>query len=170
MIFWSIKSETKPPSRTGMSKSAHSFIWFQHHLFSINRFSINRCEICLMLTIKPPKRRQWRRFGGFIVNFEHISHLCSSSSIVNFEHVIAGWVTWIRLLALFFALVTNMQMKIPLHLSVIKVFWFHFVCCKWLHVTSEAAIRGVLRPLKINSKLFEIKVISLKSICEISQF
>ena len=31
------------------------------------------------------------RFGGFIVNFEHISHLCSSVSIFNFEHVIAGW-------------------------------------------------------------------------------
>ena len=28
-------------------------------------------------------------FGGFIVNFEHISHLRSSVSIVNFEHVIA---------------------------------------------------------------------------------
>ena len=27
----------------------------------------------------------------FIVNFEHILHLCSSISIVNFEHVIAGW-------------------------------------------------------------------------------
>ena len=33
-----------------------------------------------------------RRFGGFIVNFEHISHLCSSISIVNFEHVIVDWV------------------------------------------------------------------------------
>ena len=32
-----------------------------------------------------------RRFGVFIVNFEHISHLCSSVSFVNFEHVIAGW-------------------------------------------------------------------------------
>ena len=35
--------------------------------------------------------RQWSRFDVFIVNFEHISHLCSSVSIVNFEHVIAGW-------------------------------------------------------------------------------
>ena len=35
--------------------------------------------------------RQWRRFGVFIVNFEHISHLYSSVSIVNLEHVIAGW-------------------------------------------------------------------------------
>ena len=44
---------------------------------------------------KPPKRRQWRRFGGLIVNFEHISHLCSSVSIVNFEYVIAHWgSTW----------------------------------------------------------------------------
>ena len=31
-----------------------------------------------------------RRSGIFIVNFEHIS-LCSIVSIVNFEHVIAGW-------------------------------------------------------------------------------
>ena len=31
-------------------------------------------------------------FVGFIANFEHISHLCSSVSIANFEHVIAGWV------------------------------------------------------------------------------
>ena len=31
------------------------------------------------------------RVGVFIVNFEHISHLCSSVSFVNFEHVIAGW-------------------------------------------------------------------------------
>ena len=32
-----------------------------------------------------------RRFGGFIVNSEHISHLCYSVSIVNFEQVNAGW-------------------------------------------------------------------------------
>ena len=40
---------------------------------------------------KANKTTPWRRFGGFIVNFEHISDLCSSVSIVNFEHVIAGW-------------------------------------------------------------------------------
>ena len=51
-----------------------------------------RCEVCSKLTIKPLKRRHWRRFGGFIVNFEHISYLCWSVSIVNFEHVVAGWV------------------------------------------------------------------------------
>ena len=45
-----------------------------------------------MLTIKTPKRRQWRRFGVFIVNFEHISHLYSNVPIVNFKHVTAGWV------------------------------------------------------------------------------
>ena len=41
---------------------------------------------------KATKTTPWRRFGGFIVNFEHTSHLCSSVSIVNFEHVTAGWV------------------------------------------------------------------------------
>ena len=55
-----------------------------------------RCEICSKLTIKTPKRRYWRRFGVlrrfgvFIVNFEHISHLCSIVSIVNFEQLNAG--------------------------------------------------------------------------------
>ena len=41
-----------------------------------------RCETCSKLAIKTPKRRQWRRFGVFVVNFEHISHLYSSVSIV----------------------------------------------------------------------------------------
>ena len=45
------------------------------------------CETCSKLTIKPPKRQH--RFGGFIFNIEHISHICSSVSIVNFEYVIA---------------------------------------------------------------------------------
>ena len=40
-----------------------------------NRNSRKRCEICSKLTIKIPERRQWRRSGVFIVNFEHISHL-----------------------------------------------------------------------------------------------
>ena len=33
------------------------------------------CEICSKLTTKTSERRQWRRFGVFIVNFEYISHL-----------------------------------------------------------------------------------------------
>ena len=41
---------------------------------------------------------KWHRFGVFIVNFEHISHLCSGVSVVNFEHVTAGWFVWKRLL------------------------------------------------------------------------
>ena len=41
---------------------------------------------------KATKTTPWRRFGGFIVNFEHISHLCSSFSTVNFKQVNAGWV------------------------------------------------------------------------------
>ena len=38
------------------------------------------------------KNTRRRRFGIFIVDFEHISHLCSSASIVNFEQVNVGWV------------------------------------------------------------------------------
>ena len=51
-----------------------------------------RCEVCSKLIMKTPRRRHWRRrFGIFTVNFEHISHLCSSVSLVNFEQVNAGW-------------------------------------------------------------------------------
>ena len=32
-------------------------------------------EICSKLTMKKPERRQWRRSGIFIVNFEHISQV-----------------------------------------------------------------------------------------------
>ena len=57
-----------------------------NYMFKVNnRNTRTRCEICSKLTIKIPERRQWRRSGISIVNFEHISHLCSSVSIVNFE-------------------------------------------------------------------------------------
>ena len=44
-----------------------------------------------MFKVKP-KRRQWRRFGVFIVNVEHISHLVLMFLFLTFEQVNAGWV------------------------------------------------------------------------------
>ena len=58
---------------------------------------------------KDTKRRQWCRFGVFIVNFEHISHLPSSVSIVNFEHVIANWAGIIETIII---IIIKMYMKI----------------------------------------------------------
>ena len=51
-----------------------------------NRNTKTRSEICSELTIKTAERRQWRRSGVVIVNFEH------SVSIVNFEQVNGDWV------------------------------------------------------------------------------
>ena len=46
------------------------------YLFKVNnRNTRARCEICSKLKIKTSERRQWRRSGVFIVNFEHILHL-----------------------------------------------------------------------------------------------
>ena len=46
------------------------------YLLKVNNRNIRtRCEICSELTIKILERRQWRRSGVFIVNFEHILHL-----------------------------------------------------------------------------------------------
>ena len=59
-----------------------------------NRNTRTRCEICSKLTIKTPERRHCRRSSVFIVNLEHIAHLVLGVSIVNFEHIIAGWYTF----------------------------------------------------------------------------
>ena len=45
------------------------------------------------LTIKTPERRQWLRFGVFIVNFEHISHLVSIFTLNN--QMLAGLVEYL---------------------------------------------------------------------------
>ena len=39
--------------------------------------------MCSELIIKTPERRQWRRSGVFIVNFEHISHLVLVFLLLN---------------------------------------------------------------------------------------
>ena len=44
-----------------------------------------------MLTMKTSKRRQWRRFGVFIVDFEDISQLPLVFSTVDVEQVNACW-------------------------------------------------------------------------------
>ena len=56
-----------------------------------NRNTRTRCEIYLELTIKTAERRQWRRSGVFIINFEHISQHVLVVLFFNFAHVIADW-------------------------------------------------------------------------------
>ena len=66
-------------------------------------------EMCSKLTIKTPERRQWRRFGAFIVNFEDISHNIShnSVSIVDFEQVYVSWVKFHNPAGIFLFKVNN---------------------------------------------------------------
>ena len=47
------------------------------------------CEICSKLTTKT-ERRQWRRFGVFIANFEHISHLFLLLLLTLSMYLLAG--------------------------------------------------------------------------------
>ena len=62
------------------------------YLFKVsNRNTGKRSEICSKLTIKTLERRQWRHSGVFIVNFEDISHLFFSVSIVDFEQANVSW-------------------------------------------------------------------------------
>ena len=63
------------------------------YLFQVNNSNIRkRCEICSMLIIKTPERRQWRRSGVFIVNFKHISHLFLVFLLLAF--LVFLWLLW----------------------------------------------------------------------------
>ena len=60
------------------------------YLFKVNnRNIIKRCKICLKLAVKTYERRQQRRLGVFIVNFQHI---VSIVSINESEQVNVSWV------------------------------------------------------------------------------
>ena len=62
--------------RQGWKSSNENYYLANIYLFKRNnRNTRKKCEICSKLTIKTSKRRQWRRSGVFIVNFDHISHL-----------------------------------------------------------------------------------------------
>ena len=62
--------------RNNIRWAIHGSIAAGNYMFKVNdRSTRRRCEIFSKLTKKTPERRQWRRFGVFIVNFEHISHL-----------------------------------------------------------------------------------------------
>ena len=64
------------------------------YLFKFNnKITRKRCEICSELTIKTPKRRQWRRSGVFIVNL-NIFHAFFSVSIINVEQENINWDCW----------------------------------------------------------------------------
>ena len=67
LIFWRYKSKI----------TWNYCCWYPAAIYLLkvnNRNTRTRCEICSKLTIKTPERRNWRRSGVFIVNFEHISH------------------------------------------------------------------------------------------------
>ena len=63
------------------------------YLFKFNNRNFRtRCEICSKLTVKTPEQHQCRRYGDFIINFEHISHLflvflfLTLSRLISAEH------------------------------------------------------------------------------------
>ena len=61
-----------------------------------NRNTRTRCEICSKLTIKTPERRQWRRSGVFIVNFEHISYLALVFLLLTLNRLMPAGVALVK--------------------------------------------------------------------------
>ena len=101
-VWWSLGENS---TRIKRSYPANIYL-----LIVNNRNTRTRCKICSKLTRKTPewrqnmfkvnkkdtrtpvKRRQWRRFDVFIVNFEYISHLVLVFLLLTF----AGWVNYLR--------------------------------------------------------------------------
>ena len=82
---------TVPNSRSKYILSNISVL-ITHLTFICSRATVETLEkVCSKLT-KTSERRHWRRSGIFIANYEHISHLISSASIVDFEQVNVSWV------------------------------------------------------------------------------
>ena len=74
--FTWIKNEKSDVMRHTNESLHHSPFPVSISLFKVNKRNTRTgCEICSKLIIKAPERRQWRRSGVFIINFEHISHL-----------------------------------------------------------------------------------------------
>ena len=66
------------------------------YLFKVsNRNTRKGSKICSKLAIKTSERRHSRHSDVFIVNFEHVSNLFPSVSIVDFEQVNVSWVATI---------------------------------------------------------------------------
>ena len=60
-----------------------------NYMFKVNNKNTRtRCEICSKLTVTTPEKRT--------LNIQLLTYFtpCSSVSIINFKHVIAGWVIW----------------------------------------------------------------------------
>ena len=83
-ILWTAASDCPPSQMSGggaLNTPLEFLIYAKAFLAKIylykvnNRNTIKRCKNCSNLRIKTTKRHQWRRFGVFIVNFKHISHL-----------------------------------------------------------------------------------------------
>ena len=66
-----------------------------------NRNTRARCEICWKLTIKIPERRLASFWYIYCYIWTYFTP-CSSISIVNFEHVIAGWESFLQIEIIFF--------------------------------------------------------------------
>ena len=62
-----------------------------------NRNTRTRCEICSKLTRKTPELRYGVVLVFLDLNLNNFTP-CSSVSIVNFEHVIAGWEVFVSVL------------------------------------------------------------------------
>ena len=63
-----------------------------NYMFKVNnRNTTTKVQNMFKVINKDTKTTPLALFGVFIVNFEHISHLCSSFSTTNFEQVNADW-------------------------------------------------------------------------------
>ena len=108
-------------------------------ILSITSFTGNYNKLTSKLIMKKSKWRRWRRSGIFIDNFEHISHLFSCVSTVEFEHVNVCWVL-------------DLKIKITYSKSLTQNHLLKLTICKTIFL-SLLNIRHICRAVRTTKQL-----------------
>ena len=108
-------------------------------ILSITSLTGNYNKLTSKLIMKKSKWRRWRRSGIFIDNFEHISHLFSSVSTVEFEHVNVCWVL-------------DLKIKITYSKSLTQNHLLKLTICKTIFL-SLLNIRHICRAVRTTKQL-----------------
>ena len=87
-LSWSCKSNLFPLFTCYNPFKVYPLLSMRYPFKVINRNTKKRCGICSEFTIKISERHQWRRFGVFVINFDHIWHFLLESLLLTLNRQI----------------------------------------------------------------------------------
>ena len=121
------------------------------YLVKVNkRNTRTRCEICSKVTIKTPEQCHWRRFGVFIINFEHVIAGCEDQWNENilYQKILHKFLTEVTIYKIQ-KLISKLQLSFPVAQNLFKKF------------VGRAGVRGTI-PFSLNTDTAQKMKFSIK--------